>query len=257
MYGDNICLGAPTDAGKTALLLRWAVDWAVQFKEKLASGQEEEFRPLLILINEGTTRIIKPRLYQAALNIGRQELHELRQQEIAQGVNDLILKKYISVVGRRDAIRMVNIHGYSVSQVKRIIEKHNPFCVMTDMTGRIRASEGIGANDTAQLEEVWNCLREFAAVLNFIHVGTIQVSNDGMNMLFPPITALQNTKVGVQTTLDFCIMMGCFLSPDNGLQNVRGLSTVKNKFVRNIEGAQKCVKAQVQVDFIHNIWNGD
>lgn len=256
VYGDNICLAAPTDAGKTGLLLRWAENWTKQFKTKLEQGIEKEFRPLLILINEGTTQLIIPRLYQTVLRIGRQDLIDLRTQEVLTKQDGLILKKYNGVVGRFDAIRMVNIHGMSVAQVKRIIEKHNPFCVMTDMTGRIRSTEGLGANDTNQLEEVWNCLREFAAILNFIHVGTIQVSNEGMNMLFPPITALQNTKVGVQTTLDFCIMMGAFLNATDALQNVRGLSTVKNKLVNNTPDARKYIKEQVQVDFIRNIWNG-
>jgi len=257
LYGDNIALAAPTDAGKTGLLLRWAVSWALQFKAKLERGDEPEFRPLLILINEGTTKLIVPRLYQTVLKIGRQELIDLRAQEVLSKKEGAILEKYNAVLGRFDAIRMVNIHGMSIAQVKRIIEKHNPFCVMTDMTGRIRATDGIGANDTNQLEEVWNCMREFAAMLNFIHVGTIQVSNEGMNKLFPPITALQNTKVGVQTTLDFCIMMGAFLNPDSVMQNVRGLSTVKNKFVNSTPEARKYIKEQVQVDFIRNIWNGE
>lgn len=82
----------------------------------------------------------------------------------------------------------------------------------------------------AQLEEAWNTMRELAAMQDFIHIGTTQVSSEGMDMLFPPLSAMQNSKVGIQTTLDLCIMMGALNNPE--VQNLRGISTPKNKLAR-------------------------
>lgn len=101
-----------------------------------------------------------------------------------------------------------NIHGKNVSQVEQIIEHFNPYVVVTDMTGRIRSvsNRGGGANDIQQLEEVWNGMRELAAIHDFLHMGTIQVSAEGFDQLFPALSAMQNSKTGIQTTLDLCLM---------------------------------------------------
>jgi hypothetical protein len=85
-------------------------------------------------------------------------------------------------------------------------------------------------NDVSQLEEAWNTMRELAAMQGFIHCGTTQVSAEGMDMLFPPLSAMQNSKVGIQTTLDLCIMMGALNNIE--VQNLRGISTPKNKLAR-------------------------
>lgn len=136
-------------------------------------------------------------------------------------------------MGRRDAIRVVNIHGYTVAEVVRVIEQHDPFCVITDMTGRIRVNMNSGSNDVAQLEEVWESMRVQAAVQNFIHIGTIQISVEGMDMYYPPVRAVQNSKVGVQTTWDLAIYIGALETPAEGQEGVRGISTPKSKMARS------------------------
>lgn len=225
--GNNILVAAPTDKGKTSFLVKTAVSFAVQRYMRMQSDPSMEFRPVLYLVNEGTAEVITPRVYQTALRITRDELYK-------RGASGSITDDYIAAVGRRDAIRLVNIHGKTISQVVRIIEAHNPFLVITDMTGRIRcAGGGNGANDIAQLEEVWNDMRTFAAMLNFIHVGTAQISAEGFDMLYPPVSALQNSKTGIQTTIDLGLYIGAFADPTPDNENMRGISTPKNKLVRS------------------------
>jgi len=214
--GDNIALAAPTDKGKTSFLMRMAADIAHQAKD----SQYKE-RPLLFLVNEGQAEYLTPRMYQTVAQVNRVRLKELA---ISKELHEL----YNNHVGRQDAIRFINIHGMSIAQVARIIESHKPYCVITDMTGRIRAmGNSQGMNDISQLEGVWNAMREMTAIYDFLHVGTVQISAEGFNMLFPPLSAMQNSKTGIQTTLDLAIYMGC-VDADN-MDFIRGISTPKNK----------------------------
>ena len=104
-----------------------------------------------------------------------------------------------------------------------------PFLVITDMTGRIRVSSGSGMNDVQQLEEAWEAMRIQAAIQKFIHVGTAQVSAEGFNNYYPPLSAVQNSKTGIQTTWDLALFIGTMSQPVEGNEEVRGISTPKNK----------------------------
>lgn len=239
--GDNICVAAPTNKGKTSFLTNIAVTCAKQHKAKYeeyismttAEGwtQPDEFRPMvwqpvLYLVNEGTSRKITPRVYQTALGIDRQKMFELGAAGTLEG-------EYQKLMGRRDAIRLVDVHGYTVNEVARVIEQHNPFMVITDMTGRMRVQGGNGSNDVAQLEEAWETMRVQAAIQQFIHVGTVQISAEGFNNYYPPLSAVQNSKTGIQTTWDLAIYIGAMSEPAEGQEGVRGISTPKSKMARS------------------------
>lgn len=238
--GHNIAIVAPTDKGKTSLLCRLAVDFASQAKDL----DEYKNSCILYLVNEGLAETITPRIYCTACAMTRDEaLQEAR--------NGTLVDKYIKVVGKRDAIKLVNIHGMNVSQVAKIIEAHKPYLVITDMTGRIRANGNTkGMNELQELENVWNSIRELSAMLKFIHIGTIQVSAEGMDNLYPPLTAMQWSKVGIQTTLDLCIMVGALLNDAN--PDLRGISTPKNKLARS--GCRAENKFEVIFDPELNRW---
>lgn len=236
--GHNICVSAPTDKGKSSLLIRMLVDFAKQAKTMYPN------RCALYCVNESTAEVLTPRVYQTALSLTRDDL-------LSQARSGKLVPAYTDIVGTRDSIRLVNIHGMNTSQVARIIEAHEPYCVVTDMTGRIRSgSNSTGANDVAQLEEAWNTMRELAAMQDFLHIGTTQVSGEGMDMLFPPLSAMQNSKVGIQTTLDLCIMMGALNNIE--VQNLRGISTPKNKLART--GCSSTNQLEVYFTPEKNIW---
>lgn len=240
--GHNILVGAPTDAGKTSFLCAFAKMCAMQATTLYPD------RPLLYLVNEGDEKAIAARMYQTALNVPFDELYRLAR-------DGELLPKYIEMFGRRDVIRVKNIHQKNVAQVSRIIDAHNPYCVITDMTGRIAANSNKtgGKNDIGQLEEVWNCMRELATLQDFLHIGTAQVSAEGFNTLTPPLSALQDSKVGIQTTLDLVLLIGALTDP--AYEMVRGISTPKNKLSRS---GVKSKHNQIQVYFDGriNTWEG-
>lgn len=217
--GHNVAVVAPTDKGKTSMLCALSASFAKQRKAQYL----EDRRPILYLVNEGQAERITPRMWQTVLGITREQMYAMSNSGTLEDA-------YAAAIGSRNAIILKNIHGKNISQVEQIIEHFNPAVVITDMTGRIRAvsNRGGAANDIAQLEEVWNGMRELAAIHHFLHMGTIQVSAEGFDMLFPPLSAMQNSKTGIQTTLDLCLMMGAISS----MHDLRGISTPKNKLAK-------------------------
>lgn len=218
--GDNVGLAAPTDKGKTSLICALVNGFQRQAKT-LYPGQ-----PTLILVNEGTRERVTNRMRQTVVGVNREEMWKLSESGEAQRI-------FAEAMGGMDMVRVENIHGKNTSQVQRIIEQHRPHLVVTDMTGRIRASSNKSgaANDFSQLEEVWNDMREMAAIQEFAHMGTVQVSVEGFNMLHPALSAVQNSKTGIQTTWDLGLFMGALTNPDAA--DMRGISTPKNKLARS------------------------
>lgn len=260
--GDNMGVAAPTNQGKTSFLSAIAVCFAQQRAAKFTEYQDlckspefeqveghtlSRFRPVLYLINEGSSKKITPRIYQTALKCDRAKF-------LDYGKEGTLNERYVKIMGRRDAIRCVNVHGLNIAAVIKIIEAHDPFLVITDMTGRIKDYNATGANDVPQLENVWNTLREQAEVLDFLHVGTVQISAEGENMYYPPRTALQQSKTGIQTTWDFSIYIGYEDKGSPAYSKWRGLSTPKSK--RAKQGFNDEQKILVVFDPELNTWDG-
>ena len=258
--GHNIGVCAPTDAGKTSFLTNTAISFAKQhraaYEAYLTEVQSPDWvapenyvpmtwQPVLYLVNEGTSREITPRIYQTALGVDREGMFKL-------GKAGTLESKYTACMGRRDAIRLVDVHGYSLSEVIRVIEQHNPFLVITDMTGRIRVANGSGMNDVQQLEEAWEAMRIQAAIQKFIHIGTAQVSVEGFNTYYPPLSAIQNSKTGIQTTWDLALFIGMLTNASEDLANARGLSTPKSKLARS--GCKNRLQQITHFDPEKNTW---
>uniref|UniRef100_A0AAU6W0R2 DNA helicase n=1 Tax=Pseudomonas phage Drael01 TaxID=3138533 RepID=A0AAU6W0R2_9VIRU len=249
--GDNVGLAAPTDQGKTSLLC-WLVVHFQRQAAKLARSANEAVasiyrgRPTLLLINEGTAARVRNRLYGTAVQQERDVLIEWARSGKLEA-------EFEKQMGGLDMVRCVNVHGKNMAEVYRIIEEHNPHLVVSDMTGRIKATSNKsgGANDIGQLEEVWDEFRQGAAILKYAHIGTVQVSAEGFNMLYPPISALQNSKTGIQTTWDLALIMGALTNPD--ARAYRGLSTPKNKLAKS--GQQGFQQFQVWFDPGKNEWS--
>lgn len=234
--GMNVAVAAPTDKGKSSFFARIAVDIATQAKVSHPN------QPLLYIVNEGTASSLTPRIYQTALGLNNNDMYKMAREGTLEPA-------YCKVVGRRDSIRLVDAHGLTIGQIMRLIESHNPHTVITDMTGRIRAGNS-KMNDINQLEEIWNTMREMAAIYNFLHIGSVQVSAEGFDQLYPPVSALQNSKTGIQTTLDLMLMIGAILDPQH--EFTRGISTPKNKLART--GSPAYLKIPMTFHPQLNLW---
>lgn len=230
--GASIALGARPDAGKTSLLAYTLTHFAGQLDQYFSPE-----RPILWLNNEGRGQRIIPRIYQATLG---KTLDEIQVMSNAGTLTDA----YRAKVGRSDRIRVKDIHGASMAQVEQVIEAMNPAVVAFDMLANIRMGGVGGGNKADEVEQKWQEVRELAVRYDFVAVSTVQVSNDGDNNLYPPYSALKDSKTGIQGATDIILMMGKLHSPT--MQGLRGLSTAKNKF--QMAGKPSHVEGEVQFD---------
>lgn len=238
--GDNIVVAMPTDKGKTWLLCRLAVHFAKQ----LAHNKDE--RPVLYCTNEHRADRILPRIHRTAL---RAPVSVLRER-IARGED--IDAAYAESIGGADRIRCINIHNMTVSQVIAKAVEHNAAVLITDMTQRVRLGTSKGS-EHQDIEEIWDALRKAANIYDFVHVGSAQISVEGFNMLFPPLSALKQSKAGIQNTVDLALYGGALQSTEPAVELLRGLSTPKNKLVK--EGCRGYNAVEVYWDPETNDWS--
>lgn len=224
--GISIAVAARPDRGKTSLVASILTDWAPQAAKLF--GQD---RPILWLNNEGKGRRLIPRLYQSALGMTMDELQALSKA----GKLEAEYEKAIGVP--KDFIRIKDMHGASISQIERVIDAVKPSVVVADMLSNFHTGQP-GQAAHAETEKVWELWREILARHDCVGIGTIQISQEGANMLYPPQSALKESKTGVQGAVDLILMMGNF---DLESPELRGVSTPKNKLQRpRSPGYVKC-----------------
>jgi replicative DNA helicase len=208
--GDFGIIAGRPDKGKTTFISSEITHMATQI------APDEN---ILWLNNEGPGKRIIPRLYQSALGVTRTKLLELS----ARGVASLA---YSKLLGRKDKIRVVDIHGMDNFAVEQIIEANNAKVVIYDMIDNIRGF-GDSARTDLGLEKMYQWGREIAVKYDAIGLATSQISADGDGMQFPTLGMLKDSKTGKQGACDFMLMIGS--SNDPGYSNVRWLGMPKNK----------------------------
>lgn len=216
--GASVLVAAPPDAGKTSLLACIAAEAAPQIDTYF-----DPSRPILWFNNEGKGRRIIPRLYQAVLGVDLETMNKM-------GNDGTLHSAYTKALGgRADRIRIKDFHGGSLAQAEQVIEQMRPCMVIWDMVANVRfKGSGTGGNKTDLLEEKWQEIREMACRHDFISVGTCQISIEGRNNLHPPQEALKDSKTAIQGAVDIQIHLGAMTGA--GYQNIRGISTPKNKY---------------------------
>lgn len=228
--GASIALGARPDKGKTSLLAYILTTFAKQLPKFF-----DDQRPILWLNNEGRGQRIIPRLYQAALGKSIDDIQTLSNQ-------GKLAELYSKAVGSCHRIKVKDIHGASIGQVEQIIEAMKPAVVAFDMLANIRMSSAAGGNKADEVEQKWQAVREMAVRHDFVAISTVQVSAEGGDQLYPPYSALKDSKTGIQGATDIILMMGA--RDDPALQRLRGISTAKNKF--QMAGKPSHVQGEVE-----------
>lgn len=243
--GHNILVAAPTDAGKTSFLCRMTVHLLEQIlrqhAEELEENPEAELRPILFATNEQAADIILARIVQTVLGKSLEELANTKN----------LNTEYTKHVPE-GALYIQNVHGQSAQQVAALATKYNAQVLITDMTQRCGWTGGYDS-EHQDLEAVWNYFREQAILRDFLHIGTSQISMEGIDKLFPELTALKQSKTGIQNTVDLAIYIGARIGVEPAYERLRGISTPKNKLQR--AGFRRYNMAEVQVQFDKNVWS--
>lgn len=232
--GASIAIAARPDKGKTSLIASIITDFAAQLGSVFGPD-----RPILWLNNEGSGKRIIPRVYQAALQLDLAEIIRL------SNAGELVPRYTAAVGGTSDIIRVKDMHGASLAQVEQVIESMRPAVVVFDMMANFRLGGAVnGSNKADAVEQLWQEAREMAVRHDFVAMSTVQISQEGGNMLYPPYSALKDSKTGIQGATDVILMLGSLDNPE--AQAIRGLSTPKNKFA--IAGKQSYVQGEVYFD---------
>jgi replicative DNA helicase len=211
--GDFGIIAGRPDKGKTTFIAS-EVTWM--------ASQLPPDKNVLWLNNEGPGERIVPRLYQAALGMSVAALSAIAPSGEAE-------KRYVEIVGRRDRIRVQDIHGKTNGQVEMMIEDSNPGIIIYDMIDNISGFGGEARTDLA-LEKMYQWARERSVKYGAIGFATSQISADGDGQMFPTLAMLKDSKTGKQGACDFQLMIGASNEPT--LANSRYISLPKNKLRR-------------------------
>lgn len=208
--GTSVLLGARPETGKSSFLCQTAVDFAAQTEN-----------PILIMCNEEIAERYPMRIYSAGMGIPASHVRALFE-------SGKLFSEFEKTTGfSKDKIKLKNIHGYTMSQIKNVVKKVNPSVVILDLMANVRASLGKSANGAETLESLWIEWRCLLAETGTIGIAATQLHNDADGTLYPELKHVQGSKTGVQGAVDVAIMLGRSLDSD-----IRGLSIVKNKLKR-------------------------
>ena len=239
--GASIAIAARPDKGKTSLIASVLTDFAPQVVQ-MYGGE----RPILWLNNEGSGKRIIPRIYQAALG------KDLNEIILMSNANQLVPAYTEAIGGISDLIRVKDMHGANLAQIEQVIEAQRPAVVVADMLANFRLSSAVtGGNKADAVEQIWQEWRELMVRHDCIGMATVQISVEGGNMLYPPYSALKDSKTGIQGATDVIIMMGSLDNPDAA--TIRGLSSPKNKFAT--PGKPSCFQSEVYFDGARCVFN--
>ena len=210
LAGDLVIVAARPDAGKTSFLCSEITHMATQIKDD---------RPIVWLNNEGLGSRIIPRLIQSALDITIDDLKKLKQSE-------LHYVEYEKIIGKRERIQVLDIHGWKYWDVEKVLKELNPCIVIWDMVDNVRGFSDAARTDLA-LEYMHQWVRENGVKHGYASIATSQISSEGANTMYPPLSSLKDSKTGKQGACDTQIMIGSLDDPNLG--NTRWLSVPKNK----------------------------
>lgn len=231
--GDFGIIAGRPDTGKTSFLASELTHLAKQIPHAFGAD-----RPVIWFNNEGPGKRIKPRLYQAALDLSITDM-------IALSKRGELVDAYKEAVGAVDRIKIMDVHGFWNYEVEDVIRKERPALVVYDMIDNIKfAGMSAGSRTDQVLEQMYSWAREACVKYDAVGMCTSQISNEGDGLLFPTMGMLKDSKTGKQGACDFQIMIG--RSNDFNAEHTRGIGIVKNKL--RVDGKPGDPRAEVIFD---------
>lgn len=176
--------------------------------------------------NESRRQRIMSRQIQSALKMTNKELSELK-------ATGKLNEEYIKVMGRKDRVRVYDVHGKTNHQIEEVLEGigiDNVGLIIFDMLDNVKFPTWRDVREDQRLEQLYQWARELGVKYNCPTIPTSQVSNEGAGLLFPTENMLKESKTGKQGACDGIIMVG--KSDDPMLARTRGLSMPKTKTKR-------------------------
>ena len=217
--GDQTIVAARTGLGKTTFLTCNNVSMAQGMKDTDI---------IVWFNNESRRQRIMKRQMQSALNKTSGELSEM-------GKAGTLHEAYIKVMGRKDRVRVYDIHGKNNLFLQDILdsivkEGLTIGAIVIDMLDNVKFPTRRELREDQRLEEMYKWFRELGVKYNSPTFPTSQVSNEGSGMMYPLQGMLKESKTGKQGACDNILMIGW--DEDTTNPNARGISMPKTKTLR-------------------------
>tara|TARA_R110002167_G_scaffold132428_10_gene316684 strand:- start:551 stop:1804 length:1254 start_codon:yes stop_codon:yes gene_type:complete len=177
--------------------------------------------------NESSRQRIMKRQMQSTLNATSPELSAMTKEDRDAA--------YLTVMGRKDRVRVYDIHEKSNLYLTDILESIKKEgltigAIICDMLDNIKFPTRRNLDEHHRLEELYKWFRTLGVTYNCPTFPTSQVSAEGEGLLYPAQHMLKGSKTGKQGACDNIIMIG--FDDDAMNPNNRGISMPKTKTLR-------------------------
>ena len=174
--------------------------------------------------NESRRQKIMSRQIQSALGVTDADLHKFHK-------DGTLTDKYIEVMGRKDRVRIYDIHGKDTQYVEDIVAQvgaKNIGAMVFDMIDKIKFYNlSKDMREDQRLEQMYSWARELGVANECPTFPSSQVSVEGAGLMHPLEHMLKDSKTGKQGACDGILMIG--KSDDPMLARSRGISMPKTK----------------------------
>lgn len=209
--GDFGFIFARPETGKTMFLASEITYMAEQLKE--------DDGPILWFNLEEEGRKVKFRLYQAALGWDKTKI----LSDIPQAQGLYLERTHGKILLRDDATT-------TMKEIELACEKYQPSLVVIDQLDKVHGFQ----NDREDLRVGGIYLRTRELAKRYCpFIGVCQASAEGEGREFLTMAEVSNSKTSKAAEADWILGIGC--KHDAGVENVRGLSVVKNKLLGDAE----------------------
>ncbi|WBK39678.1 helicase [Xanthomonas phage L522] len=218
--GDSIIWAARPDQGKTSSVASEVSQMITQL-DQVFPGEKKSF---LWLNNEGDTKNIRRRLYQAALGITYSQMLDLHEQ----GKLEPALHQALGGKDLFDRALVLSVHQYTTTDILKLIRKHNAGLVVFDMLDNVKftGSKINGGERTDEvLEELYRWVRDYASIEGYAAINTSQISAAGEGLAAPDMSMLKDSKTAKAGACEAIVMWGSTKDKPNS----RFLGIPKNK----------------------------
>jgi len=217
--GDQTIVCARPGLGKTTFLTC----------NNVAMAQDMKDTDIIVWFNnESKRQRIMKRQMQSALQA---TVAELSKKQTAGTLQD----EYLAVMGRKDRLRVYDIHGKNNLFLADILESIREEgltvgAIIIDMLDNVKFPTRRELREDQRLEEMYKWFRELGVEYDCPTFPTSQVSNEGAGLLYPLEHMLKDSKTGKQGACDNILMIGH--DGDELNPNSRGISMPKKKSLR-------------------------
>lgn len=230
--GDFLIYAAMVDTGKTTGVVSEVTNFAPQV-DVIWPG---EARSILWLINEGPSKRVVERTFQAALRATRTQL-------IGYKNDGSIKERYrLAMGGRAGVLRVFPVHDMSMADIEsKIIRKYKPAMIVYDMLDNVKFDGDVnnsGANKADVLEAMYQRARNQAIKYDCPVIATSQLRAEAEGVIYPSKHDLSNSRVGKSGAAELIITLGKPVGI--GLDTVRYVGAPKNKLVRQGMAQSPC-----------------